>query len=232
MYKEELKELADQMIRRIDFLDGAVKEVSEEALSKGRVLDVRWRGNVHFVLQTYHSDWGWYFAERNGERVSSLYRVGRFDERFYQAVQHFVGEINQGDFGHKRTASERLAEIIEKRQLTSYMNTTKWIEFLQVMTEEMPLKIPYAYRTLFDVDGRNDDLFDTCYCSECFNGHDFKSLEWVKVKPKFCERKYRGRLIEDEEIWHDLEGEFIKGMKKYSIPYEAKDGMYIVYGYR
>ena len=31
------------MIRRIDFLDGAVKEVSEEALSKGRVLDVRWR---------------------------------------------------------------------------------------------------------------------------------------------------------------------------------------------
>ena len=79
MYKEELKELADQMIRRIDFLDGAVKEVSEEALSKGRVLDVRWRGNVHFVLQTYHSDWGWYFAERNGERVSSLYRVGRRD---------------------------------------------------------------------------------------------------------------------------------------------------------
>ena len=100
------------------------------------------------------------------------------------------------------------------------------------MTEEMPLKIPYAYRTLFDVDGRNDDLFDTCYCSECFNGHDFKSLEWVKVKPRFCERKYRGRLIEDEEIWHDLEGEFIKGMKKYSIPYEAEDGMYIVYGYR
>ena len=98
--------------------------------------------------------------------------------------------------------------------------------------EEMPLKIPYAYRTLLDVDGRNDDLFDTCYCSECFNGHDFKSLEWVKVKPKFCERKYRGRLIEDEEIWHDLEGEFIKGMKKYSIPYEAEDGMYIVYGYR
>ena len=96
------------MIRRIDFLDGAVKEVSEEALSKGRVLDVRWRGNVHFVLQTYHSDWGWYFAERNGERVSSLYRVGRFDERFYQAVWQFVGEINQGDFGHKRTASERL----------------------------------------------------------------------------------------------------------------------------
>ena len=107
-YKEELKELADQMIRRIDFLDGAVKEVSEEALSKGRVLDVRWRGNVHFVLQTYHSDWDWYFAERNGERVSSLYRVGRFDERFYQAVWQFVGEINQGDFGHKRTASERL----------------------------------------------------------------------------------------------------------------------------
>ncbi len=168
----EIRKLAGHII--MQFLDGAVKEVSEEALSKGRVLDVRWRGNVHFVLQTYHSDWGWYFAERNGERVSSLYRVGR------------------------RDASKN------------------------------SLCLSYTFR----VDGRNDDLFYTCYCSECFNGHDFKSLEWVKVKPKFCERKYRGRLIEDEEIWHDLEGEFIKGMKKYSIPYEAEDGMYIVYGYR
>lgn len=137
----------------MQFLDGAVKEVSEEALSKGRVLDVRWRGNVHFVLQTYHSDWGWYFAGETGSVFPA-----------------FIA----------------------------------WVE-------EMPLKIPYAYRTLLDVDGRNDDLFYTCYCSECFNGHDFKSLEWVKVKPKFCERKYRGRLIEDEEIWHDLEGSLSKG---------------------
>lgn len=232
MHKEQFIELADQLVRQIDFKDGVVQEISEEALSKGRVLDVRWKGNVHFVLQICHSDWGWYYAERNGERVSSLYRVSKFDEQFYRAVQHFVKEIHHGYFDHKQTASEKIAKMIEERQLTSYMNTTKWMEFLQVMTKEMPLKVPYAFRTLFDEDGRNDDLYITCYCRECFNNHDFKSLEWVKVKPKFCEKKYRGRLIEDEEIWHDLEEEFMDGMKKYSIPYEEEDGMYIVYGYR
>ena len=80
----------------MQFLDGAVKEVSEEALSKGRVLDVRWRGNVHFVLQTYHSDWDWYFAERNGERVSSLYRVGRFDKQKAEVIFAVVDDEEIG----------------------------------------------------------------------------------------------------------------------------------------
>lgn len=57
-------------------------------------------------------------------------------------------------------------------------------------------------------------------------------LEWVKVKPKFCEHKYRGRLVEDEEIWYDFEKEFIAGMEKFSIPYEAGDRGYTIYGYR
>lgn len=232
MYKEEFTELAAQMIRRIDFKDGVVQELLEEELTKGCVLDVRWKGNLHFVLQICHSSWAWYYAERNGERVSSVYRVSRFDERFYQAVQHFVQEINHGDFDRKRTASEKIAKIIEKRQLTSCMNTTKWMEFLRVMNEEMSLRIPYAYRTLFDEDGRNDDLYDTCYCQECFNGYDFRSLEWVKVKPVFCERKYRGRLIDDEEVWYDLKEEFVGRMKQYSIPYEAGNEVYMIYGYR
>lgn len=168
MYKDEFTELANQLVKRVDFQDGVVQEILEEEVSKGRILDVRWKGK----------------------------------------------------------------QIIEKRQLTSYMNTTKWMEFLQVMSKEIFLRIPYAFRTLFDTGRRNDELFDDCYCRECFNGYDFKSLEWVKVKPKFCERRYRGRLIDDEEVWHDLEEEFIRGMKKYSIPYEGGDGTYIVYGYR
>lgn len=134
-----------------------------------------------------------------------LYRENKFDERFYQAVQHFIGEIERGDFDHKQVPSEKISKIIDKRQLTSYMNNTRWMELLHMMTEEIPVKIPYAFRTLFDTDESNDDFFCTCYCAECFNNYHFKSLEWVKVKPKFCERRHRGRLIEDEEIGYDLE---------------------------
>lgn len=236
MKEEEYRRLKDQirlvLLERLDCKNGTVQEATEEALQRGRVLDVRFKGNVHFILQVYQENFGWYFAERNAEQVSCTYRWNKFDEKFYQAVQHFIGEIDQGDFDHKQTASEKIAEIIEKRQLTSCMNKTKWTEFLHVMTEEMPVKIPYAYRTLFDRDGRNDDFFGTCYCPECFNGYHFKSLEWVKVKPKFCERKQRGRLIGDEEIWYDFEEEFVGRLGRYSIPYEGKDGIYTIYGYR
>lgn len=236
MDKETYISLAEQirplLLERIDFKNGILQEVNEEAVQQGRVLDVRWKGNMHFVLDMYSSDFGWYFALRDGEPVSCIYRVRGFDERFYKAVQHFVGEINQGDFNHKRTLSEQVAKIIEERQLTSCMNQTKWKEFLHVMTEEMPKKLPYSYRTLFDKDGRNDDFFDTCYCQECFNGYNFKSLEWVKVKTIFCERKHRGRLLADEEIWYNFEEEFVGKIKSHSIPYEAEDGTYTIYGYR
>ena len=180
MDKEQYKILAEQirplLLEQIDFKKGIVQEINEEAIQQGCVLDVRWKGNVHFVLKMYSMDFGWYFAQRDGEQVSCTYRVSRFDEQFYHGVQHFVGEINRGDFNHKQTLSEQIAQIIEERQLTSCMNNTKWMEFLHVMTEEMSAKVPYAFRTLFDMDGRNDDFFDTCYCQEFFNGYHFKSI--------------------------------------------------------
>lgn len=163
--------------------------------------------------------------------LSELSIGSRFDEPFYQKVQHFVEEINRGDFDHKQTVSERIAKIIDERPLTSCMNDTKWKEFLQLMTEEMSMKIPYAFHTLFDSDSTNDDFYDTC-CRECFNGYHFKSLEWVRGKTKFVEHKYRGRLIDDEEIFYDLEEEFVEKIQKYSIPYEVEDGIYTIYGYR
>ena len=100
------------------------------------------------------------------------------------------------------------------------------------MTEEMPVKIPYALRTLFDEEEVNEDFFGICYCPECFNGYNFKSIEWVKVKSIFCERRHLGRLVEDEEIWHNFEKELIEMLKKYSIPYEAENGIYTIYGYQ
>jgi len=232
---EEYQEIADfihLMLERIDFKDGVVQKITDEAIKNGRVLDVRWKGNIHFVLQMYRKNWGWYYAERNGEYISCIYRENKFDKSFYQRVRHFVEEINRGDFSHNQTVSEKIAKIIANRQLTSYMNDTKWKEFLQLMTEEMSMRVPYAFHTLFDMDHINDDFYDTCYCQDCFNGYHFKSLEWVKVMPKFVEHKHRGILLDDEEIFYDLEDEFVEKIQKYSIPYEREDGIYIIYGYR
>ena len=54
MYKDEFTELANQLVKRVDFKDGVVQEILEEGVSKGRILDVRWKGNIHFVLQICH----------------------------------------------------------------------------------------------------------------------------------------------------------------------------------
>lgn len=101
------------------------------------------------------------------------------------------------------------------------------------MTEEMPLAPPYDYKTLFE-DEREETYFGTAYDIESFNFYYFRSIEWVKVKPKFSEHIYRGRLIEDEIIEHDVEKEFLALMEKYHIPYvyDNNEGVYVIYGYK
>lgn len=239
MDDEEYTEFATQIradvLDKIDFKSGVLQEISKDKKEMGCILDVRWKRNVHLVL--YISKWnrtGWYYAERNGDKVSCSHYNSKNDDNFFASVQHFVNEIENGDFDHKKTISEQIADIIQKRQLTNCMNNTKWKEFVHVMDEEMSIKIPYDYKTLFEERREDDLLFGTAYDIESFNGYHFKSVEWVKVKPKFYERRHRGRLIEDEKIYHDLEKEFLGLMDKYSIPYEydEKTEIYTIYGYK
>ena len=220
---------------RIDLKGGVVQKISKDKQEKGCILDVRWKRNVHFVL--YITRWngrGWYFAERDGDKVSCSYYSSRYDDTFFASVQHLVNEIENGDFDHKKTISGQIADIIQKRQLTSCMNHTKWKGFVHAMDEEMSMKMPYDYKTLFEERREDDVLFGTAYDIESFNGYYFQSVEWVKVKPRFCECRHRGRLLEDEKIYYDLEKEFLSLMDKYSIPYEydEKNEIYIIYGYK
>lgn len=101
------------------------------------------------------------------------------------------------------------------------------------MTKEMPLAVPYDYKTLFE-DEREELLWGTSYDCESFNYYCFKSIEWVKLKPKFLEHVYKGRLIDDDLIPHDVEKEFCTLMNKYNIPYEydSSEEIYVIYGYK
>lgn len=234
MDDEKHAEVIRLILDKVDFKSGIIQNISKDKQEIGCILDIKWKRNVHFVL--YLNKWNgcfWYWSERNGEKVSPSHMWRKIDDSFLKSVQHIVHEIENGAYNTKRTINEQIAEIIQRRQLTSNMNNTKWIEFISAMNDEISIKPPYGYKALFDED--EDKLFfDRHYDRENFNGYHFKSIEWVMVKPKFYECKYRGRLIEDEKIYYDVEQEFIKLMKKYSIPYEYDDvkELYIIYGYK
>jgi len=234
-FTEDEKKIRTEILEQIDFKTGILQELDDKMLKAGHILDVRWKQNVHFAL--YINKWNpktcQYCVERDGEPVSGSYYAKKSDKAFFRSIQHLVDEIDHGNFDNKKTTGERIQEIIYERQLTCYMNDTKWKEFVYAMDEEMSINIPYAYKTLFEKDGKKL-LFDTNYDDESFNWYHFKSIEWVKVKPGFYEHRHRGMLIEDEKIYHDAEQEFLKLMDKYSIPYEydKTSELYTIYGYK
>lgn len=220
-------EFVEKIKEKVDFKSGNLKKISSEQY------EIYYKLNISLVL--YFSKMNlnlWYYVTRNGEQISCIYTDRKIDDKFFKSLQHLVNEIENGSFNHKKTESEKIAEIIQNRRLTSYMNNTKWTEFIHAMDEEMPCNIPFDLKTLFEDD--HFELYDRFYDDECFNNYDFKSIEWVKVKPKFCDNIHRGMLISDEEIPHDFTEEFINLMKKYSIPYEYDEinEVYIIYGYK
>lgn len=233
-YNELVQRIQTEMPNRIDFKNGVIQHIDSDKQETGCIFDVRWKRNIHFILRI--NKWSGvcqYYAERNGEQVSWSRYASKIDDKFYKSIQHLVNEIENGDFIFKKNISEQITEIVCERQLTSCMNNTKWKEFVNAMNEEMSIRVPYDYKTLFE-ENRDDLLFGTHYDIESFNGYYFKSIEWVKVMPKFDECNHRGMLIEDEKIHYDVEKEFIDLMKKYSIPYEydEKNELYTIYGYK
>lgn len=213
-------------------INGIVEVFEEEMSATGLVMEARWKGNVR--LRIYHMGRRYlYMVVRNDEQVSASYYAAKADERFFQSLQALVHQIENGDFNKKKTQREKIIELVQKRNLTSCMNQTKWNEFLHAMTEEMTIAIPYAYKTLFE-DCPEKLVFGTAYDIESFCGYCFWAIEWVKLKPRFTKHYYQGRLLEDKVITHNVEKEFLALMEKYHIPcvYDSTEEVYVIYGYQ
>lgn len=173
---------------------------------------------------------------KKGRTTIVPYTATQLGENFLRLIQHCVQEIEGGKYDNKKSISEQVREVVARRGLTSCMNNTKWNEFRQAMENEMPFPPPYIYKTLFE--GEDGGYFDFSedvgytdhYDAESFAGYNYKIIEWVKVRPRYY--SYEGGVLAGRRTMHEAGQEFVEILRKYSIPFEAGDGVYIIYGYR
>lgn len=203
------------------------------------MLTVRWPDGVSLKLQ---KNWAYHLII---ERDGYIFKHQIFRQNNTQIliwIKRFAKDISNGKYKTKKTEKERILEIIIKRNLSSYMNNTKWRELRTAMLDEMPFVPPYDYKTLFDdSDYISKDYVQhliknegpSCFCSmdaESFNFLNYKAIEWLKVRPRFFTEE-GGNLVK-KNVWYDCEKEFVEILTKYSIPYEAQNGVYTIYGYK
>lgn len=153
----------------------------------------------------------------------------------------------------KKSRKERVLELIEKRGLVSFMNTTKWKELKRAVIEEMPFQ-PKYYMKIVEMETVNmkhvdatinetmwcnywkgeahwgyldDPRFEDLLSWDCF-ATPFWAIEWIKVKPK--KGISQDGLVVSEIV--DATKQFVAILKRYNIPYEEENGVYTIYGYR
>ncbi len=61
-------------------------------------------------------------------------------------MQRIIDEIENGKYNNKRTEKEKIKQVVEERNLTSFMNNTKWKELIDSIMEKMR-GIPIKYKT-------------------------------------------------------------------------------------
>lgn len=140
-------------------------------------------------------------------------------------MKKFRGEIMTDSLKRK------VLNILEKRNLCSYMNNTKWNELINAMLNDMPFPPPYDIKYI-DIDCPTDGMDRDIYCYgdwyEPFLLTENVLIEWVKIKPVILKR--RGLLIPPEVI--DETQELIRILEKYNIPYTEENNIFTVYGYK
>lgn len=226
------EELLDFKFEEMDFGNGRKEDA--------KILTVRWKGGIYLKLS-----YSWLYRltiTRENETLRHMVFQKANREDICLWVTRWAKEINDGKYNNKKTAREEIQSILEKRNLTSYMNHTKWNEFRIAMLKEMPFEPPYDYKTLFDEPDylccsyakhlmEKEGPHDFCsFDEESFHFLDDRSLEWVKVRPCFYQLE-GGRLVQ-KKIWYDAKEAFIKVLNKYHIPFEEQEGVYTIYGYK
>lgn len=135
---------------------------------------------------------------------------------------------------------QKYLKYISENGLTSYMNNTKWNELINALNNEISFSPPYEVQFLFDSQDYSTGFYKAieekslqyaeCYDNETFNNQEYFLIEWLKIHPKYYERI--GGQLYYKIVEHSCESELIEILKKYNIPYEYKNEVYTIYGYK
>ncbi|MFB6366342.1 DUF6678 family protein [Paenibacillus elgii] len=124
---------------------------------------------------------------------------------------------------------QKVQAVVNKKQLASIMNNTKWGQFQKSVIDTLPFTPAYQVKYVLE-DAPYPENFeeDVWYWADWEQGiHPFYSVEWLRVRPRYV--KNRGRLIEPEII--DITGEFIEMLQKLKIPFVKENSTICIYGY-
>ena len=192
--------------------------------------DIRWKGDFHFIVKDW-GHYGFYYAQRDKQPISPLYRFREDDDRVVASMQHLIDEIESGKYKNKQTGKEKIKAIVEQRRLGSFMNNTKWKELVDAISNEVE-DIPIQYKTLFEDEEPN--VFWTLNGDEHVLYMDMAAIEWFKIGSEIRKVEHRGRLIDDVISVTDKKQEVENILSRFNIPYEydETDKCFTVFGYR
>ena len=118
--------------------------------------------------------------------------------------------------------AERLRRYIQREQLVSVMNDTKWRELQALMADEATFSPRWRVKCVRDSEPSG---WDTDWCNHL--PYPFKNIEWVDIDPVHTERV--GHIVPDRR--EDRTGEIERLLEAKSIPYDHVDGCIRVQGY-
>ena len=124
---------------------------------------------------------------------------------------------------------QEVLEVVNKKQLASIMNNTKWEQLQKFVIDTLPFTPSYQVKyVLEDTPYPENFVEDVWYWGDWEQGlRPFYSIEWLRVRPRYV--KNRGRLIEPEIL--DVTNDFIELLQKLKIPFVKEDSTICIYGY-
>lgn len=227
MVKQDIYEILSSSL---DFHSGIVQTRNKENSDNSSVLfQVSWKGNISFTVEGWNH-FGWFLVERNGQQLSALFHYDKINDKTISTMQNLINEIEYGKYDSKKTESEKIQDVIGQRQLTSYMNKTKWQELIGEIRQIDDLLI--MYKTIFDTE--EPKFYWTIVGDEHFDYMNRALIEWFKICCTIKKSEHLGRLIEPRVVHHDVKDKILDTLQRYSINYDYDEASntFVIYGYR
>lgn len=190
-----------------------------------------WENGIAFTVVGQYQN-KWFYVEKENHQISATFHFRDINSKNIRIMQNMIDEIESGKYRNKMSLNEKVNDIICKRQLTSYMNNTKWCELINDISEIKDL--PISYKTLLDESDEDLEGYWTIDDDEYFYRLELNTIEWFKIADSITKSKYIGRLVEPIVEQTSVKDLIDSILKKHSINYVYDDEQheFIVYGYK